>query len=112
MKHDGVLTEEFENDYVPLKNIVSAIQLKDINPKIIYNFSSDKIKYKLKAASFVSSCSHGLYILDHNQIYNLMLNINQIVYKIECKNPFIIQDSANLNSLITNICKDKMMKYI
>lgn len=115
MTADGYLTDDFDPEEVDPKTIVSDKPLKNIYPKIIYHFASDRIGYKLKASSFVthgtplvSACSHGLgsgiyglFFTNENLILPLKSNIDQIVYKISYKKPFIIQDSYHLNSLIT-----------
>jgi len=115
MYPDGTFTDKFDEEIVSPHTIVSDRPLRDISPKYIYHFASEKVGYKPKAASFVTvgesltkACSHGLgsgiyglYFQDTRNIERYKLNVDQTIYPIELQNPFIIQDADHLNNLIT-----------
>lgn len=115
MTAEGVMTNDWDPEDVFGTQIVSDIPLRDISPKVLYHFASPNVQYRIKASSFVthgrplvSACSHGLgsgiyglYITNINNINNLKSRPEQIVYRIECQNPFIIQDAAHLGSIVT-----------
>lgn len=115
MTADGTLTDLFEPEDVPANMLVSDRPLRNISPKTLYHFSSPRVGYKLKAASFVthgrplvSTCSHGLgsgiyglYITTQDELVKLRDNPEQIIYRITLNNPLIIQDTQHLHSLIS-----------
>lgn len=111
---EGYYTDEYEPEVVSDQlKLVSYRPLRGLKSSSLWHFSSPKLHYQLKATGFVShgkslvsACSHGLgsgiyglYIEDYEIVKKTRHNERQVVYLIECRHPFIIQDPEHLNSL-------------
>lgn len=120
-------------------NIVSNRSIRDVQPRQFYNFATltsslspeNEIQYPLSATSFViknnidrpleltsrsalGSGIYGMYLPDETMIPSLLTDQSQITYRIECPNPYIIQDkehgeSITVASLHTNRYLDRII---
>jgi hypothetical protein len=115
-----------KNDFriIDKTNIVSLLPLRTISPNYFIHFTSNG---KIKASEFVTegttlagTTSHGfgsgiygLHFKHENVIERFKSSVNQVVYKITCSNPFMIQDeshsgSITVASMATNTFLDKI----
>lgn len=122
--------------------ILSNRSIRDIQPRQFYNFASlinlsdpdGEIQYPLTANNFViknnsdrplestsrsalGSGINGIYLLDESIIPSLLTNNTQITYKINCENPYLIQDkehgeSITVASLHTNRYLDRIIPFL
>jgi hypothetical protein len=102
--------------------VLTNRSIKDIDPREMYHFTtidiSDGINYPITANNFVikknlesplehtsrsalGSGIYGRYIQDPSDIESFLLDSNQLVYKIDCPNAYIIQDEEHGESITT-----------
>lgn len=114
---------------VSAKNILSDRPVKNlahnyfyhINPEIEFSECVYKTNHNeplnYTTSSGFGSGIHGIYVNDYREIEKYVLSDDDIIYQIDCQNPYVVQDyehgnSLTIASLQTNRYIDNILNYL